>query len=162
MKTLYKSIVGLLIGFTVANSYATSDSTIVELDVTHAPYVNLLGSVVGATKYFSITDIKPSNGGSPKLTIGQLGLESNIAGSCTVTFSSQNNFKLRHTITNQRLTRYIFRYKGKKFNQNNLSRVYPSCNLPLSTLKIKRKGPFNNNATAGIYQDIVTITVTTQ
>jgi hypothetical protein len=156
-----KILLSSLFSFSVGVALA-ADTTTVELEVTHTPYVKLLGSVVGASKFFSVTDIKPVGGGRPKVTVGFLGLESNISGSCTVDFSTQNNFKLRHIVSNQRLTRYILKYRGQKIKKNAPTIVLPSCNLNLRPLKLKRKGPFKNNPQAGIYQDIVTITVTTQ
>ena len=112
--------------------------------------------------FFSVEDIKPLNGGRPWVTIGLLGLESNITGSCTVDFSSKNRFRLRHTVTNRRLTNYILRYKGNRINRRNSTITLPSCNESVSNLQLKRRGRFRNNVQSGIYQYIVTNTVTTQ
>ncbi len=162
MNTPIKILLVSLFSFSVAVSFAATKTINIGLQSTHTPYVNLLGSVVGASRYFSITDIKPVGGGRPKVTLGLLGLESNISGSCTLSFTTQNDFKLRHIVSNQRLTRYILRYKGQKIKRNTPTIVLPSCNVSLDPLKLKRRGPFKNNPQAGIYRDIVTITVTTQ
>ncbi len=157
-----KTLLVLLFSFSLTITSAVNKTQILDLNVTYTHYVTLLGSAVGATKYFLIEDIKPLSGGRPKVTIGLLGLESNLSGSCTLNFSTQNNFKLKHTVSNKRLTRYILKYKGKRISKNKPTIVLSSCNVPASPLKLKRKGAFKNNVKSGIYQDIVTITVTTQ
>jgi hypothetical protein len=162
MNALTKILLASLFSFSVAITFAANLTKTIELEATYAPYVTLLGSVVGASKYFSIEDIKPLSGGKPRVTLGLLGLESNVSGSCTLDFSTQNNFKLRHIVSNQRLTRYILKYKGQKIKKNAPTIVLPSCNVSLKPLKFTRRGPFKNNPQAGIYRDIVTITVTTQ
>ena len=157
-----KILLASLCSFSMAITFAANKTKLLKFDVTYTPYVNLLGSAVGISKFFSVEDIKPLDGSRPWVTIGSLGLESNISGSCTLDFASSNRFRLRHTISNRRLTNYILRYKGNRINRRNTTLVLPSCNEALSSLELKRRGRFRNNVQAGIYQDIVTITVTTQ
>ncbi len=162
MNASIKILLASLFSCSATMIFAANKTTLLELEVNYTPYVKLLGSAVGITKFFSVEDIKPLSGGRPWVTIGSLGLESNISGSCTLDFASNNGFRLRHTVSNRRLTRYILRYKGNRINRRNTTVVLPSCNQALSSLELKRRGRFRNNVQAGIYQDIVTLTVTTQ
>ncbi len=162
MKTPIKITLASLFSFSLAMTFAAKQTRIVKLETSYTPFVNLVGSVVGASQTFSIEEIKPLGGGKPKVTLGLLGLESNVSGSCTFDFTTQNNFKLRHMVSNQRLTRYILKYKGQNIKKNAPTIVLPTCNVNLSPLKLKRKGAFKNNPQSGVYRDIVTITVTTQ
>jgi len=163
MKSPIKILLVSLFSFSVVATFAAQTTNTVELEATYTPYVKLLGSAVGISKFFSVEDIKPLTGQlRPWVTIGSLGLESNISGNCTLDFSSQNRYRLRHTVSNRRLTNYRLRYKGNRINRRNSTIVLPSCNEASTPLQLQRRGRFRNNVQAGIYQDIVTITVTTQ
>jgi hypothetical protein len=163
MMGLYKkTIAGFLIGFAVASAYAANDSAIVKLEVTHDSYVNLLGTAVGASKSFTVDEIRPSLNDRPAMLLGTLGVESNALGSCTLSFSTQNAFKLKHTISDQLLTNYLIIYKGNKIDEITPTVIFPSCNVSLTKLKFRRRATFNANPEAGTYRDVVSITVTTQ
>ena len=144
--------------------HAANDTTSINLELTHTVFVNLVGTVVGAEKFFSVDDIKPAGrrGPGPTVSLGTLGVESNISGSCTLDFSTRNNFRLRHTVSNRRLTNYRLNYKGSRINRRNTTMVLPSCNEVQSSLDFTATGRFRRNVSSGIYQDVVTITVTTQ
>ncbi len=151
-----------MFSFSTVVSFAVDKSTAVELELTYVPYVNLLGSVVGASVFFSTDNIKPVGGVRPIVSLGSLGFESNVPGICTLSFSSQKNWRLRHTISNQRLTAYRLFYKNKVYRRNKPSRDLSSCNVSMTSLDFRTQGPFRANPQAGIYQDTMTITVTTQ
>ena len=104
LKQLLLLVVAMLI--VINTSFATTDETNITITSTSQPFINLAGSVVGAVRIFSADDIKPSGNGKigPVVTLGALGLESNIAGNCSLKFSSQNTNKLRHLISNELLT----------------------------------------------------------
>lgn len=162
---IFTPIIFASILYLFSNSiFAANESTQIDLQLTHIEYVNLIGNVVGASKYFSVDDIEPAgnSGPGPTVSLGQLGLEGNTVGSCTLDFSTINNFRLRHTVTNRRLTRYRLNYKNKKINKKNTSMTLISCNEAQSSLDFTAVGNFRRNVKSGIYQDIVTITVTTQ
>lgn len=159
MTTIMLVIIGVLSTVNIAN--AAGESTDILVRVIHDQFVRLTGTVVGSSRTFSVDDVKPPNGSRPWVSLGSLGLESNIAGNCDLDFSTQNSFKLRHTVSNKLLTRYIMKYRNKKIRKNKHSLTMP-CNALPTTLSFKRKGKFRNNVKSGIYADVVTITVTTQ
>ena len=144
---------------------AAVDSTDIELNLDVPEYVNIIGTVVGASKYYTADEIGPTvaiNRGD-WITLGTLGFESNNSGDCDVEFSTQNNFRLRHTVTNQRLTNYRLRYEGSVISRTrNQQNVYP-CNLAASDFEFQKIGAFwRENTQDGVYQDTVTITISTQ
>jgi len=145
-------------------AFALDKQKTLDIQVVHTEYVKLVGSVIGATRTFDVWDIEPIgwNNNGQLVTLGLLGIESNVAGNCTLDFSTVNNFKLRHTVSNKRLARYILRYKGKKIRKNKPTIVLPSCNIAPKALKFRTKGNFRQNREAGFYSDTITITVTTE
>lgn len=144
---------------------AAEDSTDIELNVDVSEYVNIIGTVVGASKYYTADEIAPTgnNNRGDWITLGSLGFESNNTGDCDVEFSTQNNFQLRHTVTNERLTNFRLRYYGNNISRTkNQQQVYP-CSVAVSGLQFQKVGAFWREDTQdGVYQDIVTITITTQ
>ena len=147
---------------TINSANAAGESTDIQIKIIHDQFVKLSGTVVGASRTFSVDDIKPPTGySSPWVSLGTLGLESNFAANCTMDFSTRNGFKLRHTVSNKRLTRYIMKYRNKKIRKHKPTVTLP-CNTAPTTLSLKRRGAFRNNIESGIYADVVTITVTTQ
>ena len=145
-------------------AFAATDSTEIGLQVTRVDYVILTGTAVGASRYFSVDDIKPAGrrGPGPTVTLVTLGLESNMSGNCTLDFSTQNNFRLRHIVSNKRLTRYRLEYQGTRIKANKPQIILPSCNVANSPLDFTAVGRFRRRVEAGIYRDIVTIVVTTE
>lgn len=143
-------------------SYAATESTNVKIEVIHDEYVKLVGSAVGVSRTFSVEDVKPPSGSRPKIALGVLGLESNLAGNCTLNISTLNTFKLKHTVSNKRLTRYKLFYKGKTIRKNKNTTMTLPCSSSQSNLEFKSVGAFLNNIKSGIYSDTITLTVTTQ
>ena len=144
-------------------SLAATDSSQINLAVTRVDYVKLTGTVVNASRTFSVQDIKPvgNRRRGPRVELGTLGIESNMPGNCDLEFSTQNRFKLRHIISNKRLTRYRLRYRNKRITRRRNRMTLP-CNVINSPLEFQSRGRFRNNVEPGIYRDVVTITVTTQ
>jgi len=164
-----KKLVGILsVSFLLLSSVVTlkaaQDTTEIKLDVNFADYVNFIGSAVGASVFYNVDDIKPvgNRRRGPRVDIGRLGLESNSVGDCEVEFSTKNNFRLRHTVTNQRLTNYRLRWKRRNITRNRNRQMTLPCNTNASRLRFQAVGNFRENPQAGVYQDIVTVTVTTQ
>lgn len=146
-----------------SSSLATTDTSDINLSFTHTEYVNLTGTVVGASRYFSVDDVKPvGNGFGPKVSLGTLGLNSNMLGTCTISFTSVNDFKLKHIVTNKRLASYRLFYRGKKVTRRRNEVDTATCNVNPSVLKLSTNKRFRKRVKSGIYRDIVTITVTTQ
>lgn len=143
---------------------AVEDSTTIDLEYTHTEYVNLTGTAVGASKFWTVDDVQPvgNNPRGPRVLIGTLGLESNVGGDCDLDFSTQNNFRLRHIISNQRLTNYRLRYRGTNITRNRNRQMTVPCNFNPSNFQFQSTGNFRQNPQAGVYQDIITVTVTSQ
>jgi hypothetical protein len=148
----------------VANvACSDSETTSIDIDVTHNPYVNMIGTSVGESRTFSVAEIQPTST-TPIVSLGTLGFESNVEGDCSLAVSTVNDFKLLHTVTNVKLTRFRLRYKGKNLSRSQPVKTFP-CNSALSSLNFMSVGIFNSNNSvvlAGVYQDVVTLTVTTQ
>ncbi len=164
MKKLSVLISALLLFSSAFTLNAAQDSTVIDLNVTFVDYVNFIGSAVGASKYYTIDEIKPvgTNRRGPSVSLGRLGIESNSVGDCDVEFSTKNNFRLRHTVSNRRLTNYRLRWKGKNITRRRNKQMTLPCNTNAQRIQFQATGNFRNNPQAGLYQDIVTITVTTQ
>ena len=93
-----------------------------------------------------------------------MGLESNSVGDCDIEFTAKNDFRLRHVDTNVRLTAFRLRWKGEVMSGNPVrtNKFTTGCNSVATNLSFQAVARFNSNPQAGIYQDIVTVTVTTQ
>jgi len=90
-----KSIIAsaVLLAITSSSFAIENDSTDITINVTKDEFVNFTGSLAGNVALpLTTADV---NGGTEIL--GDLGVTSNTAGDCTVTFSSANDFKLKHT-----------------------------------------------------------------
>jgi len=147
-------------------AFAVDKQITLDLEVVHIEYVKLVGTVVGATRSFDVSEVMPLGNSKtgPTVSLGMLGIESNIAGNCTLDFASADGkFRLMHTVSLKKLlTRYSLYYDGKEINSKNTSMVLPSCDIPLSSLDFVATGNFAKKREAGFYSDTVTITVTTE
>ncbi len=143
---------------------AAQNTSEINLNATFVDYVRFTGTAVGISKYYSVADIEPvgTNRRGPRVTLGTLGIESNSTGDCDVEFSTKNNFRLRHLVSNRRLTNYRLRYKGKNITRRRNRQMTLPCNTNATRIRFQAVGNFRNNPQAGVYQDIVTVTVTTQ
>ena len=141
-------------------AYAVQRSTNINLNVTHIEILKFIGSAPNINKIFSVADIKPVGGVRPTVTIGTLGLESNIPGNCTLTFSTFHNFRLKHTVSNKRLTGYRLEYRNKRITKKKNKVMTVPCDYAPSDLDFRTKGPFRQNVKAGFYSDTITIIVT--
>jgi hypothetical protein len=141
--------------------YAATDTTSVSLVIGQQEYVNMIGTAQGSSHNFSVNDIEPTGAVYPIVSLGTLGFESNNTGDCTLHISTANNFKLRHTVSNVKLTRYRLKYGGKNLSKLQPTKIF-SCNTALSSLNFRAAGIFNPSPEAGVYNDVVTLTVTTQ
>ncbi len=71
-----------------AITFAASDTAEINLNLNYTPYVKLIGTAPGRTRYYSNTDIV--NWVTPSVvSLGTLGLESNVGGNCDINFSTQ-------------------------------------------------------------------------
>lgn len=164
-KPLNSAIVILLSIFATSSTNAASDGTEITISHTYTPFVNFTGTAPGASRFYDNSDI--TNSGFPKpVNLGTMGLESNVGGTCDLNFTTANNFKLLHTITNNNLGNYKIRYKGLEFNETNNLQLQLPCtsaatdiDFELNTFGFSNIDPLLAD---GIYRDIVTVVVTTQ
>lgn len=147
----------LMFAITSAAAYAASDSTSIDLQVTHIEYLNFIGTAVGINKTIAVDDIRNGN----VINIGTLGLESTLTGSCTLDFSSLNGFSLKHSQGNQRLSDYQLTYVGNTI-ASNTTIILPSCDTTATALDFLAIGKIKKNPRPGLYSDTVTIIVTSQ
>ena len=143
---------------------AAQETTEIDINVNFPEFLNFTGSAAGASKYYTVEEIEPVSGSAPIVTLGDLGLESNISGDCDIEFSAKNNFRLRHTVSDERLTHYRLRWKGEVMSGNSArtNKFTMACNSEATAISFQSVAYFNPNPQAGLYQDIVTVTVTTQ
>lgn len=157
MKALTPKILAPVMLAISSMAYAASDSTTIDLAVTHIEYLNFIGTAVGINKTVSVDDIRGGN----IVNIGTLGLESTETGSCSLDFASLNGFSLKHSQGNQRLSDYQLNYEGNTISSNTTI-VLPSCNTAASALDFLAVGKIKKNPRKGLYSDTVTLTVTSQ
>lgn len=161
-KTSPKIFSSILILFLASSLNAAEDSTSINMSVTHTEYVTLTGTVVGASRTFAESDIKPLPGKvGPKVELGTLGLKSNVPGNCAISFTTANNFRLRHQDTNQRLASYRLFYENQRINRRN-NEITRSCNNDESPLQFSTARNYQQNVQSGVYEDKITVVVTTE
>jgi hypothetical protein len=168
LRTLIKTTIASCVLFTPAvNAFAATDTTVINMSTTYTPYVSLTGTAPGASRFYSNNDI--ANWIFPNVVdLGTLGLESNLGGSCDINFSTQNNFDLLHTVSGNSLTKYKVIYQSQDFSDtSNPTLTIPCTTIPttmqFSPTQIVWGNLFPTNwIEHGIYQDIVTIVVTSQ
>ncbi len=148
-------------------AFAATDTTDINISVTHVPYVKFIGTAPGSSRFYGNNDI--ANWIFPSIVdLGTLGLESNVGGNCDINFSTINNFRLLHTVSGNSLTKYKIIYQSQNFSDTS----NPTLSLPCSTLPTTIEfAPtqivWENLSPSiliqsGIYQDVVTVVVTTQ
>ncbi len=168
MITVYK-LAGVCLLLISSNLvHAATKSKSINLNLSYNPYVKFVGTAAGSSNTYSNNDIAfwifPS-----VVDLGTLGLESNINETCDISFSTSNNYRLRHTVSGQNLTNYKLTYRTLDFSQTSNPALSVPCNTTLpTTLKFTPTqfvwANWNPAITMeqGIYKDIVTVIVTTQ
>lgn len=159
-------ILGLLSASNVI-TFAASETTDINISVTHTPYVNLIGTAPGSSRYYGNNDI--ANWIFPSIVdLGTLGLEANVAGNCDINFSTLNNFDLLHTVSSNSLTKYKIIYQSQDFSQTSNPTLTIPCNTLPTTIEFSPTQIVFGNLfpalliEAGVYNDVVSIVVTTQ
>ncbi len=151
-KTLIASAVFLV----TSSAFAATDSTDIQINVTKDAFVNLVGSAVGSTNSFTTDDIDAST-----VSLGTLGLESNSAGDCDMTFASANAFKLINAGSGNDLGTYSIKYAGATHTVGAANTHTQSCNTVASAFELESPA-MPATVDAGVYSDTVTVTVVTQ
>ena len=162
-----RKVCGAVLLFSSQITSAATDTTDININVTHAPYVKFIGTAPGSTRYYGNNDI--ANWIFPSIVnLGTLGLESSVSGNCDINFSTTNNFKLLHTVSGNRLTRYKIIYHAQDFSETNNPTLTIPCNTVPTDIEFSpTQIVFGNLFPAlliesGVYRDIVTLVVTTQ
>lgn len=159
----------LFLALTSAQScaYAATESTHINIQVTHDEYVRIVGSAAGSSHVYSNNDV--ANWIFPNIVdLGTLGLESNMQGNCDLSMTTLNNFDLLHTVSSQSLTKYKVIYESQEFGLTNNPTLSLPCNLTPSIIQFSPTQLVIGNLfpsaliQTGTYSDTVTITITTQ
>lgn len=141
---------------------AATDTTDIEINVTKDAYVNFIGTLQGnATKTLALADVDATT-----TTLGTLGTESNTSGTCTVDFTTDNDFKMVHdTDTNLFLhgvNQYTIAYEGATIQSGGTNSVtLTTCNNAASNMDMTSPA-LPAVVIAGTYTDTIHVTVTTQ
>lgn len=170
-----KAVIAIISTFFSCSAFAATDETVIDLSYTYTPYVNFIGTAAGASRFYDNGELA-SGFNTIWVNLGTLGLESNVPGNCDLSFTTVNNFTLLSTSSNGgnlgggSIGAYSLRYRNQVFgnaaNPSNLDTSLPCSSLatPID-FKLNRNFSFigfNRAIRAGVYQDIVNITVTTQ
>ena len=163
----YLLLSACLTSFFSYSVYAVSDSTAIDISHTYTPYVKFTGTAPGSSRFYSNSVL--TQGQTPLAdNLGTMGLESNLIGNCSLDFTSDNTFKLLHTVSGVNLGDYTLRYSGLEFNEANNPQLELPCTSAATDLDFilnnKSKIGIGNGKfiAAGIYQDIIHVVVTTQ
>jgi len=148
-----------------ASTSAATDEATIDISHTYTPFVNFTGTAPGASRFYDNDDLV--NFIFPiSVNLGTMGLESNVGGNCDLNFTTQNNFKLLHTINNGNFGDYSIQYRGQEFNETNNPQLELPCTASATDLNFILNGisfgGFDFFLPSGVYQDIVNVVVTTQ
>ncbi len=145
---------------TASTAMAATDTTEIEINVTKDAYVNFVGSLAGdVAKPLTLAEVDDTT-----TVLGDLGIESNTTGTCTVSFSSLKGYKLVHTTdASLDLGDYSISYAGvtNSAASNGNDFVATTCNEAASNLTITNPA-LPAVVTAGTYSDTITVEVATQ
>lgn len=141
-------------------AFAATDTTTIEINVTKDAYVNFIGTLSGSVvKALTLAEVDNTT-----TTLGNLGIESNTVGTCTVSFASAKGYKLVHT-TNPALDlgAYSISYAGVSNSSASSGNDYvaATCNEAASNFTMTSPA-LPAVVTAGTYSDTLTVTVATQ
>lgn len=147
---------------TTSFASAATDTTDIEIQVTKDAYINFTGSLQGNTsKILALSDVDAAT-----TSLGSLGTESNTTGSCSVAFTSDNDFKMVHDSDSALFlhgaSNYSIAYEGSTIGSGNANTVsLANCNNIASSFDMTSPA-LPAVVTAGTYKDIIHVTVTTQ
>ena len=164
-KPLKTAIAFILTVSAFSTSNAATDSTEITLSHTYEPYVTFTGTAPGASRFYDNNDVVPILFGA-LTNLGTLGLDSNVGGNCNINFTTVNNFALKHTENGNIFGDYNIEYKNNTFGKSSNSQLELPCTSDATDLNFIITGPsLGGNdllLAAGVYQDIVSVVVTTQ
>lgn len=154
------TLAGLL--FTSSLAFAATDTKTIDIEVTQGDFVELTGSAMdGNVKTVTLASIQAGTAS----TIGTLGVNSNLAATanCDISFSTINNFRLRHETSGDTLRNYFLTYNGANISSNGDADANQTlgCQEVATNLNFTPSGTLLANAPSGVYKDTVTVTITT-
>lgn len=150
-----------------SGAIAATDSSVIEISHTYTPYVKFTGTAPGISRFYDNNDVVPILFGV-STNIGTLGLESNVGGNCNIDFTTANNFELIHTDTGNDTSfgEYNIQYESKTFSRSSNPQLELLCTSAATDLNFIISGPsvggIDALVAAGVYQDVISVTVTTQ
>ena len=140
---------------------AATDTKTIDIEVTKALYAELTGSAVDGTINTITMDAISAN----TLTgLGSLGVSSN-GSSCSLAFSTLNDYALLHEETSAELKKFNLDYLGTTITSNadaNGSVILDSCVTDATALTFTTVGTDPAFIQAGAYNDVVSITLTAE
>jgi hypothetical protein len=130
----------------------------IELVASEGELLELYGDAFGEPKALDMDTIKAGT----TISLGGVGVKSNISGSCKVNFSTTNNYKLSHTtIIGEVLTSFSLKYADTTFSRGNTTAVTTSCNVSPSALTLNPAVVDPDKVIkSGAYKDTIIVTVT--
>jgi len=164
-KPLQLTLLSILSCCFAYTAYAATETTVIDISHTYTPYVSLTGTAPGSSRFYDNDDLV--NFVFPlSVNLGTMGLESNVGGNCDLNFTTANNFKLLHTVTSNNLGDYSIQYEGQVFNEASNPQLVMPCTSAATDLNFILNGisfsGFDFFIQDGVYQDVVSVVVTTQ
>ncbi len=152
--------------FIFLSASAATDTSEINISHTYTPFVSLTGTAPGSSRFYDNSDVIFFV--FPVLTnLGTMGLQSNIEGMCDLNFTTANNFELLHTVNaNSSFGNYSIQYRNTTFDQSNNPQIQLPCTSNPTDLDFIMNGfslnGINGFIDSGIYQDVISVVVTTQ
>ncbi len=162
---------GLVLGMSSA-TYADTANDDIQLKASVAKILELTGTVFDGEKAITMSDSTAGTITTEETLLGDLGIQSNIPGSCKLTFTSDDDgeFKLLKSSTtglgDKNLTSYTLNYGGVSIAHGGaVSDI--TCQDPikkaLTFIPLNDGTPLANGlGESGDYIDTITVTLTTQ
>jgi len=144
-----------------SSAMAATDTKTIDIEVIQGTYAELVGSAVDGN--INNIDMGKITGNSAT-SLGTLGVKSN-GKNCAISFSTLNNYRLKHETSGTTLKTYFLSYLGTNIYSNvdeNSTRKLDSCVMPASALNFETSGEAPDVIEAGTYKDTVTITLTAE
>ena len=159
MKTVLQVFALIAFMFTCSGTVASFNTKTINITVTQGTYAELTGTAAdGNIKKVSMDNITANS----KVSLGTLGVNSN-GSSCSIAFSTLNNYSLKHETTGGQLKRYSLNYLGSNISNNANAKVdLNSCVMAPTALNFVSSGNMPATIEDGIYKDIMTITLTAE
>ena len=134
-------------------AFAATDTKSVQINVTQSEFVNIIGTALTNVNTFTSDQMDGS-----AIALGDLGLDSNLAGNCDVAFSSANGYKLNNA-GGATLVDYALTFDGAVVTA---AAVTKTCQFTPAALTFASTTalPAANTIAAGTYSDVVSIVVT--